>query len=45
MINLMMLPALRKARLKNKENQFFDFRVMITKEEKPRFFLLSLSAV
>ncbi|WP_276868143.1 hypothetical protein, partial [Enterobacter oligotrophicus] len=25
---------------KNKENQFIDFRLLTTKKEKPRFFLL-----
>ncbi|WP_435929141.1 hypothetical protein [Dryocola sp. BD613] len=25
---------------KNKENQFIAFRLLVTKEEKPRFFLL-----
>ncbi|WP_330982557.1 MULTISPECIES: hypothetical protein [Enterobacterales] len=27
-------------RTKNKENQFIDFRLLTTKKEKPRFFLL-----
>ncbi|MFK3661552.1 hypothetical protein ACI2I2_13700 [Scandinavium sp. NPDC088450] len=32
----------KKHLIKNKENQFIDFRLIITKKEKPRFFLLCL---
>jgi len=38
MTNLMPLPGLQRAVDKNKENQFIDFRLMATKEEKPMFF-------
>ncbi|WP_330982107.1 MULTISPECIES: hypothetical protein [Enterobacterales] len=31
-------------RTKNKENQFIDFRLLTTKKEKPRFFLLCLQS-
>jgi hypothetical protein len=40
MTNLMTLAGLPKTTFKNKENQFIDFRLITTKEEKPRFFLL-----
>ncbi|HGM6757085.1 hypothetical protein ACN2W4_19490 [Serratia marcescens] len=42
MASLMALPGLPLAKYKNKENQAIDFRLMTTKEEKPRFFLLGL---
>jgi hypothetical protein len=42
MASLMRGLACRRQNMKNKENQFIDFRLMITKEEKPRFFLLCL---
>jgi len=35
----MALPGLPSATGQNKENQFIDFRLITTREEKPRFFL------
>ncbi|RTG43568.1 hypothetical protein D9B61_24105 [Serratia marcescens] len=40
MTRLTMLPDLTPPAYKNKENQFIDFRLIITKGEKPRFFPL-----
>ncbi|RTG50589.1 hypothetical protein D9B58_19290 [Serratia marcescens] len=42
MTRLTMLPDLTPPAYKNKENQFIDFRLIITKGEKPRFFPLCL---
>ncbi|HGE8484413.1 MULTISPECIES: hypothetical protein [Serratia] len=39
MTNLMALPGLPSAAGQNKENQFIDFRLITTREEKSRFFL------
>ncbi|WP_330984551.1 MULTISPECIES: hypothetical protein [Enterobacterales] len=40
MINFMPAETGRYHPINNKENQFIDFRLLTTKKEKPRFFLL-----
>jgi len=40
MTNLIPATIWHKASTENEENQFIDFRLIIKKKEKPRFFLL-----